>query len=62
MMLQTWIYPKSSQIDVFEVAKSSMTTLHQAKERAAVTPWVSRLQDVFFHEHPRPFAHDAGSK
>lgn len=48
MMLQIWWYPKSSQMDVFDVAKSSMTTLHQAKERAAVTPWVSRLQDVFF--------------
>lgn len=48
MMLQSWIYPKSSQMDVFDVAKSSMTTLHQAKERVAMTPWISRLQDVFF--------------
>lgn len=47
MMVQCWMYPKSSQMDVFDVAKSSMTTLHQAKERAAMTPWVSRTQDVF---------------
>lgn len=48
MMLQSAWYPKSSQMDVVAVTKSSMATLQQARERAAVTPWTSRLQDVFF--------------
>lgn len=48
MMLQSAWYPKSSQTNALAVAKSSMTTLHHAKQRVAVTPWRSRLQDVFF--------------
>jgi hypothetical protein len=63
MMLQSWWYRKSSQMDVFEVTRSSLTTLHQAKERAAVTPWVSRLQDVFFTNilAPTPTMLDQGT-
>ena len=47
MMLQSWLYPRASQMDAFDVARSSWTTLRQVQERAATTPWIARIQDVF---------------
>lgn len=47
MMLQSRIYPRASQMDALDVARSSWTTLHQVQERAATVPWLVRVQDVF---------------
>ncbi|MBL9130387.1 MAG: hypothetical protein JNG86_04260 [Verrucomicrobiaceae bacterium] len=56
MMLQSRLYPRSSQVDAFDVAKSSWSTLHQVRERASTTPWLMRTQDVFFTNIVAPTA------
>ena len=48
MRLQGWIYPKSSQQTATAVMEASWEKIQQARARAADTPWLMRVQDVFF--------------